>query len=209
MSYHHGDLKSALLDRAEDVIAEHGLEAVKLSSLARDLGVSHSAPGRHFKDRMALLVELAIRALEMLMHDINDAKGMSDPSPRVRLNTLLKVQIESVIKRPAHYYLLGSAEISLAAGERYDTMIAAYTELHQRCTRDAQADGWRADENADDVAILALALTIGLQTNAHFSRKAKGKLTRNTLVKGTKDVRNVLKAIDLFIPCEGPAGNGD
>ncbi|MFA5630215.1 MAG: TetR/AcrR family transcriptional regulator [Porticoccaceae bacterium] len=202
MSYHHGDLKSALLTRAEDVIAEHGLEAVKLSSLARDLGVSHSAPGRHFKDRMALLVELAIRALEMLMQDIQEAKGMADPSPRVRLNTLLKVQLESIIRRPAHYYLLGNAEISLAAGQRYDKMIAVYTALHERCTRDAQADGWRAEEDPEDVAILALALAIGLQTNAHFSRKAKGKLTRNTLVRGTKNVSNALRAIDLFIPCE-------
>lgn len=201
MSYHHGDLKSALLEKAEEVIAEQGLDAVKLSTLAKDLGVSHSAPARHFQDRNALLVELAIRGLEALMRDFRDADGMHHSNPRVRLNTLLKIQLHSVVKRPAHFHLLGNPEISRLSGSRYDKLLTEYSAFYSRCVRDAQADGWRADENPEHVAMLALALAVGLQTSVRFSSKARGKLTSNVLVKSSRDVRNAMKAIDLFIPC--------
>ena len=53
--YHHGDLRSALLRSAECALREKGAAALSLRELARDLGVSHAAPGRHFKDKQALL----------------------------------------------------------------------------------------------------------------------------------------------------------
>ena len=43
-SYHHGDLRQALLDRAAEVIQSRGIEALTLRGLARDLKVSHGAP---------------------------------------------------------------------------------------------------------------------------------------------------------------------
>ena len=55
MTYHHGNLKQALLDRAAEVIADQGIEALSLRALARDVGVSHAAPARHFRDKKALL----------------------------------------------------------------------------------------------------------------------------------------------------------
>ncbi|MCB5165855.1 TetR/AcrR family transcriptional regulator [Streptomyces bambusae] len=59
-SYHHGNLRSALLERAEEVLAAAGAEGLSLRALARDLGVSHAAPSRHFRDRQALLDALAV-----------------------------------------------------------------------------------------------------------------------------------------------------
>ena len=43
--YHHGDLKAAVLKRSADIISEKGIEALSLRAVARDLGVSHGAPG--------------------------------------------------------------------------------------------------------------------------------------------------------------------
>ena len=57
--YHHGDLRRALLDGALALIDEDGLGAVSTRALARRLGVSHAAPAHHFKDREALLAEVA------------------------------------------------------------------------------------------------------------------------------------------------------
>ncbi|MCC9307264.1 TetR/AcrR family transcriptional regulator [Kitasatospora sp. RB6PN24] len=54
-SYHHGNLRAALLERAEAVLTESGLTSLTLRGLARDLGVSHSAPTRHFRDRQAVI----------------------------------------------------------------------------------------------------------------------------------------------------------
>ncbi|WP_231972369.1 TetR/AcrR family transcriptional regulator [Nocardiopsis alborubida] len=57
--YHHGNLRSAILDTAERQLREHGADQLSLRDLAREIGVSHAAPRRHFADRQALLDALA------------------------------------------------------------------------------------------------------------------------------------------------------
>jgi AcrR family transcriptional regulator len=57
--YHHGNLRTDLLDAAEHSLRAHGVEQLSLRDLARDVGVSHAAPRRHFTDRRALLDALA------------------------------------------------------------------------------------------------------------------------------------------------------
>ena len=53
--YHHGDLRAALLAAAERTLRDKGVGSLSLRELAREVGVSHAAPGRHFKDKQALL----------------------------------------------------------------------------------------------------------------------------------------------------------
>jgi AcrR family transcriptional regulator len=57
--YHHGRLRAVLLAEAERTLREHGVERLSLRDLARQAGVSHGAPRRHFADRQALLDALA------------------------------------------------------------------------------------------------------------------------------------------------------
>ena len=59
-SYHHGNLREALLDRAWESIDAGGVDALSLRQLARDVGVSHGASARHFSDRTALLDAVAV-----------------------------------------------------------------------------------------------------------------------------------------------------
>lgn len=58
-SYHHGDLRKALLVAAEAELAEKGLEGFTLRGCAKRAGVSHAAPAHHFRDANALLTALA------------------------------------------------------------------------------------------------------------------------------------------------------
>jgi AcrR family transcriptional regulator len=58
-AYHHGDLRAALMRAALALIAEHGVKGLALSDAARLAGVSVAAPYRHFKDKEALLAEIA------------------------------------------------------------------------------------------------------------------------------------------------------
>jgi AcrR family transcriptional regulator len=57
--YHHGNLRTALLEQAERTVRERGAQDLSLRELAREVGVSHGAPRRHFADRQALLDALA------------------------------------------------------------------------------------------------------------------------------------------------------
>jgi AcrR family transcriptional regulator len=81
--YHHGNLRAALLDAAEAALARG--EALSLRELAREIGVSHAAPRRHFADRQALLDALAERGFARLGAAMDAAAGADRPwADRVR-----------------------------------------------------------------------------------------------------------------------------
>src|SRR4051794_39016754 len=73
--YHHGDLRAALLERAEQTLRDRGAEALSLRELARDLCVSHSAPSRHFRDKRALLDALALTGFARLSAALGEVEA--------------------------------------------------------------------------------------------------------------------------------------
>jgi AcrR family transcriptional regulator len=72
-SYHHGELRSALLTTALRIVAEQGVAALTLRDLARRLGVSHAAPAHHFPDRASLLAALAGEGFFLLSQALRSA----------------------------------------------------------------------------------------------------------------------------------------
>lgn len=58
-SYHHGDLKNALIEAGIEILAEKGVGGLSLREAARKAGVSHAAPYAHFADKQALLAAIA------------------------------------------------------------------------------------------------------------------------------------------------------
>ena len=71
--YHHGDLRAALVERATEVVATGGIDALSLRELARDLGVSHAAPSRHFADKQALLDAVVVNGFHRLGAELADS----------------------------------------------------------------------------------------------------------------------------------------
>lgn len=100
-SYHHGDLRAAVLRRALEVIATDGPDAFSLRSLAVDLGVSHTAPRHHFGDRRGVLTAIATAGFAEL----------ADRLSTVRLSggTFLDqgvAYVEFALARPAHFQVM-------------------------------------------------------------------------------------------------------
>ncbi len=84
-TYHHGNLRAALLDRAERTLSERGVAGLSLRELARDVGVSHAAPRRHFADRQALLDALAEEGFARLGREMEEAIAGAGPAWRDQL----------------------------------------------------------------------------------------------------------------------------
>ena len=65
-SYHHGNLRSVLLDAGVALIGEVGPQGFTIREVARRAGVSHNAPYRHFRDKDELLEAIAAEGFDRL-----------------------------------------------------------------------------------------------------------------------------------------------
>jgi len=77
--YHHGDLRETLLRAAERMIDADVSRTFSLRELAREAGVSHAAPYKHFPDRGRLVVALAERWMGAFVAEQQAAAGEAEP----------------------------------------------------------------------------------------------------------------------------------
>jgi AcrR family transcriptional regulator len=105
--YHHGDLRSALIEAATNLVREHGSSGFSLREAARDVGVDPAACYRHFRDRNALLIAIAQRGFERLAARMKRATGaVSGGSWDSRLIALGKVYVRFACEHPAEFRVM-------------------------------------------------------------------------------------------------------
>ena len=103
--YHHGNLKVALLQAAVELIRETSVEKLSLRALARKVGVSQTAPYRHFKDKNHLLVEIAKDTFaEMVMVTTKELNPQQTPPQNVC--NCGRAYLQYAIDNPERYKLV-------------------------------------------------------------------------------------------------------
>ncbi len=109
-SYHHGDLRSALLVAAEQELSEKGIEAFSLRGVAKRAGVSHAAPSHHYSDTKGLLTALAAIGFERFLESQLKRKRLVSNDPKVQLAASGLGYIDFAIANPALFRLMFSSE---------------------------------------------------------------------------------------------------
>lgn len=109
--YHHGDLARALLDAADALIEEQGLEAFTLRACARRAGVSHAAPAHHFKDRAGLLSVYAASIFRDMTAALQARLAEVGDDPYQRLRMVGMSYIDFAIRRPGAFRLVFRCEV--------------------------------------------------------------------------------------------------
>ncbi len=112
--YHHGDLPMTLMDLAIEHIESVGMEKLSLRALAREAGVSATAPYRHFPSRQCLLAGIAIRGFKRLQARIQEALASSDGFEEQFVNMGL-AYIDNAVTDPVTYQLMFGAMVDFAA----------------------------------------------------------------------------------------------
>mgnify|MGYP006270395823 CR=1 FL=1 len=105
-SYHHGNLRAELLDTAAAELSAGGAEALSLRALARSLGVSQTAPYRHFADKDALLAALAVRGYRDLLQRLAAAGGAAGDGPPAQLAAFAHAYVDYAADNPALFKLM-------------------------------------------------------------------------------------------------------
>jgi AcrR family transcriptional regulator len=105
-SYHHGDLREALLGAAEALLLEQGVEAFTLRECARRAGVSHAAPAHHFGDARGLLTAFATVGFERMATLMQRYRDAAPADPVQRLSAVGRAYIDFAIAHRAHFQLM-------------------------------------------------------------------------------------------------------
>lgn len=101
--YHHGNLREALIEAALDLIAKKGPAGFTFADAARSVGVSPAAPYRHFRDRDALLVDVARRGFELFAAHLDQAWGDGRPDRFTAFENVGRAYLAFARDEPAYY----------------------------------------------------------------------------------------------------------
>ena len=123
-TYHHGDLRSATLQAALELLEKQGPDAVSLREVARRAGVSHNAPYRHFPTREALLAALAEQGFRDFAGRMQGAGGPG----------MGEAYVGFALERPQLFRLMFGGTLALgsdpalasASGAAYAGLVAAF-----------------------------------------------------------------------------------
>ena len=110
-AYHHGDLRTALIEAAAAMISEGGAASVTMRAIGGRLGVSRAAPYRHFRDKTALLVAVAVEGFKRLNRRLGAGDTSVPPQSSVeRLRRMGEEYVRFALEHPAHYRLMYGKE---------------------------------------------------------------------------------------------------
>ena len=112
-SYHHGNLREALISAALDLIAQKGPAGFTFAEAARAAGVSPAAPYRHFRDRDALMADVARRGFERFEQRLAAAWNEGRPSPLAALERLGRAYLGFAREEPAYFSAMFEAGLPL------------------------------------------------------------------------------------------------
>ncbi|MGW0560172.1 TetR/AcrR family transcriptional regulator [Streptomyces sp. NPDC003016] len=154
-TYHHGDLRRAVVTAALDVIRAEGPAALSLRDLARRAGVSHAAPAHHFKDRTGLLTAIATEGHDLLTAALRDATDLRDAGVRY---------VRFAAGHPAHFQVMfrpdllrtDDPDLTAAQARSYERLRTGVATLSQDPTTDAALTGIAAWSVAHGFATLLL-----------------------------------------------------
>lgn len=154
--------REALIETARAHLDEHGLEGLTLRGIARQAGVSHGAPLRHFPSLASLCSAVAALGFRGLYDEVAARADAAGADPRERLRAGCQAYVAYALANPGPFSLMfrpdrcDTADPELAAAGQ-----AAFAQLLFNVAA-AQAAGWRAEDHTAELAGVVWATVHGL-----------------------------------------------
>lgn len=151
-TYHHGNLRSALLSAALELVQEQGPVAISLREVARRAGVSHAAPAHHFGDKAGLLTALAAQGFEHFAAALRAGAARAGERDDLRFSWVGWAYVMFAAEHRAYFGIMFRPELlryddsalAHAAGDAYSVLTESV-----RATRDD-------DSNAEALELSAI-----------------------------------------------------
>ncbi len=132
--YHHGNLSEALVQAALDLIAKYGPAGFSFAEVTRAVGVSPAAPYRHFRDRDALMADIARRGFDKFAAALSDAWQDGQPAPLPAFKAVGQAYLAFARSEPAYFAAMFEARLPPdTSRELAQATERAFAILRQAC----------------------------------------------------------------------------
>jgi AcrR family transcriptional regulator len=162
-AYHHGNLRATLLAAAERSLRQHGADQLSLRELAREAGVSHAAPRRHFPDRQALLDALAEAGFARLDAELRAAIAAAGEEFGPRLHAMAAAYLRFATEDAALLELMFTGKHREGADRLVAAAAAPFGLMHNLIAQ-GQAQGVLEPGDPQRVGIVLFATLQGIAT---------------------------------------------
>ena len=182
--YHHGNLREALIRAALNLIGEKGPAGFTFADAARAAGVSPAAPYRHFRDRDALMADVARRGFDAFTEALTRAWDNGKPTPRSAFERVGRAYLEFAAKEPALFSAMFESGVPLGDyPEVRDAGDRAFGVLRQAC--EALAATMPADKRPPS---LMMALHIWSLSHGIAALFGRGDAARRPIPMSPEDL---------------------
>ncbi|MFC7621957.1 TetR/AcrR family transcriptional regulator [Microlunatus sp. GCM10028923] len=173
--YHHGELRGALLAAAEQSLRERGPAQLSLRDLAREVGVSHAAPRRHFPERQDLLDALAEAGFSRLGGEIRDAVADGDADFAARIRRATAAFAHFAVANPALLELMNATKHQSGRSAVTRSAEAAFAPLVELIKEGQQSRVLQAG-SVEGIGLILYATVNGLATLVNNGLVEPGRL---------------------------------
>ena len=117
-NYHHGDLRTALIAAATEVIGELGPRGLTIREVTKRAGVSHGAPYRHFSDKDELLLAVVERGFQLLNEAMLAARAKAGEGTLEQFAASGDAYFEFARRHPGYYRVMFSGDLLSGSGNK-------------------------------------------------------------------------------------------
>lgn len=175
-TYHHGDLKQALVIAGIKILKEEGIGALTLRSAARAAGVSHSAPYAHFTDKQSLLAAISTRGFITLQERLLATSKQYSNNPGELVTETGWTYIQFALDEPALFKLMFSG--ILEEEHSYPEFMAVVRQTFHHLVaviETCQAAGALPPGSSEELAVAVWSLVHGF-VSLYLERQIPGQL---------------------------------